>query len=84
MHKTDRRFRGYDYVRGGSKFVTICLEPRRPLFGHVDPYWAKLNFPTFFRQERAECGTLCWPEDIDVPPESVWEDVSHSITHANS
>ena len=44
-----------------------------------DPYWAKLNSPAFFRQVRAECGTLCWPEDIDVSPESVWEDVSRNI-----
>ena len=36
MHKTRRRFCGYDYVRGGSMFVTPCLEPRRPLFGRVD------------------------------------------------
>jgi len=36
MHKTHRRFRGYDYARGGSMFVTTCLEPRRPLFGRVD------------------------------------------------
>ena len=43
-----------------------------------DPYWAKLSSPAFFRQVRAECGTLCWPEDIDVAPESVWEDVSGS------
>ena len=41
-----------------------------------DPYWAKLKSPAFFRQVRAECGTLCWPEDIDVAPESVWEDAS--------
>ena len=41
-----------------------------------DPYWAKLKSPTFFRQVRAECGTLCWPEDIDVAPESVWADAS--------
>ena len=49
-----------------------------------DPYWAKLESPAFFRQVKAECGTLCWPEDIDVPPESVWEDVTRSITPANS
>ena len=28
---------------------------------------------------RAECGTLCWPEDIDVAPESVWEDVVRDV-----
>ena len=36
MHKTRRRFRGYDYARGGAMFVTICLEQRRRLFGRVD------------------------------------------------
>ena len=36
MHKTRRRFRGYDYARGGAMFVTTCLEHRRPLFGRVD------------------------------------------------
>lgn len=49
-----------------------------------DPYWAKLGSPSFFRQVRAECGTLCWPEDIDLPPESIWEDVSRSTAHASS
>ena len=36
MHKAHRRFRGYDYARGGSMFVTTCFEHRRPLFGRVD------------------------------------------------
>ena len=27
----------------------------------------------FFRQVRAEHGTLTWPNDIDVAPETVWE-----------
>ncbi len=36
MHKTYRRFHGYDYARGGSMFVTTCLEHQRPLFGRVD------------------------------------------------
>ncbi len=43
-----------------------------------DPYWARLASPAFFRQVKAECGTLCWPGDIDVAPESVWEDVSRN------
>ena len=30
-------------------------------------------------QVKTECGMLCWSEDIDVPSESVWEDVSRSI-----
>jgi len=41
-----------------------------------DKYWSKLKSPAFFRQVRAECGTLCWPGDIDVAPESVWADAS--------
>ena len=32
MHRTRRRFRGYDYARGGSMFVTICLKRRHRLF----------------------------------------------------
>ena len=27
---------------------------------------------SIFRQVRAEHGTLCWPDDIDVAPETVW------------
>lgn len=27
-----------------------------------------------FSQVRAEHGTLCWPGDIDVAPETVWEE----------
>ena len=30
--------------------------------------------PTYFRQVKAEYGTLCWPNDIDIDPEEVWED----------
>lgn len=30
-----RRYRGYDYVRGASLFVTIVTEPRAGLFGRV-------------------------------------------------
>ena len=28
---------------------------------------------SLFNQVRAEHGTLCWPNDIDVAPETVWE-----------
>lgn len=49
----------------------------------ADPYWAKLKSPALFRQVRAECGTLCWPEDIDIAPESVWEDVSKGNVQNN-
>ncbi len=38
-----------------------------------DPYWARLKTPAYFRQVKAECGTLVWPGDLDVAPESVWE-----------
>ena len=31
-----RRFKGWDYSKGASFFITITLEERRPLFGHVE------------------------------------------------
>jgi len=37
-------------------------------------YWESLNNPSVFRQVRVDCGTLCWPNDIDIDPEEVWED----------
>lgn len=37
-------------------------------------YWSALRSPAFFRQVRAEYGMLCWPNDIDIAPEDVWED----------
>ena len=43
-----------------------------------DRYWASLNNPVFFRQVRVDCGTLCWPNDIDIDPEEVWEDCEKS------
>ena len=39
-----------------------------------DDYWGALRNPAFFGQVRAECGTLCWPNDIDIDPEEIWED----------
>ena len=39
----------------------------------TDKYWDCLNNPAIFRQVRVECGTLCWPNDIDIDPEEVWE-----------
>ena len=30
-----RRFHGYDYLRGAAMFITIVVEPRRPLFGAI-------------------------------------------------
>lgn len=30
-----RRFHGYDYSRGAAMFITIVVEPRRPLFGAI-------------------------------------------------
>ena len=41
-----------------------------------ESYWAPLRSPSFFRQVRAECGMLCWPQDIDIAPEDVWEDAA--------
>ena len=43
----------------------------KPLLG--DAYWKRLADPAFFRLVRAECGTLAWPDDIDISPEDVWE-----------
>ena len=39
-----------------------------------DKYWSSLANPAFFRQVRVDCGTLCWPNDIDIDPEEVWDD----------
>ena len=39
-----------------------------------DPYWAALRNPSYFRRVKVECGTLCWPNDIDIAPEDIWED----------
>ena len=30
-----RRFKGLDYTKGASLFITIATEPRRPLFGEI-------------------------------------------------
>ena len=37
-------------------------------------YWECLKTPSFFRQVRVDCGTLCWPNDVDIDPEEVWDD----------
>ena len=39
-----------------------------------EKYWACLKSPAYFRQVKAEYGMLCWPNDIDIAPEDVWED----------
>ena len=39
-----------------------------------EDYWRCLSEPAYFRQVKAEYGTLCWPNDIDVAPEEVWQD----------
>ena len=39
-----------------------------------EKYWACLKSPSYFRQVKADCGMLCWPNDIDIAPEDVWED----------
>ena len=33
--KRYRRFKGWDYAKGVSLFITIATEPRRPLFGEI-------------------------------------------------
>ena len=39
-----------------------------------EKYWSSLRQPGDFRQVKAEYGMLCWPHDIDIAPEDVWED----------
>ena len=39
-----------------------------------EKYWSRLCSPTYFRRVKVECGMLCWPDDIDIAPEDVWED----------
>ena len=39
-----------------------------------EKYWSSLRQPGYFRQVKAEYGMLCWPHDIDIAPEDVWED----------
>ena len=38
-----------------------------------EKYWSCLCQPAYFRQVKAEYGMLCWPNDIDIAPEDVWE-----------
>ena len=41
---------------------------------YVDyPCYHKLRDPEFFALVRAEHGTLMWPGEIDISPETVWE-----------
>lgn len=40
-----RRFKGWDYAKGASLFITIGVEPRRRLFGEVDGGEVKLSWP---------------------------------------
>ena len=40
----------------------------------ADKFWARLSDPSFFRLVKADCGTLVWPDDIDIDPEEIWED----------
>ena len=43
------------------------------------PFWKRLSDPAFFRLVRAECGTLVWPDDVDIDPEEVWEDCKKDV-----
>lgn len=41
---------------------------------YVDyPCYSPLKSQAIFSLVRADHGTLCWPGDIDIAPESVWE-----------
>ncbi len=62
----DRRIRvSFENGMGGVFDCTPYLQ---------DKYWASLANPAFFRQVRVDCGTLCWPNDIDIDPEEIWDD----------
>ena len=39
----------------------------------AEKYWERLGNPVFFQQVRAAWGTLCWPGEIDIDPEEVWD-----------
>jgi hypothetical protein len=39
-----------------------------------ESYWQPLKQPSYFRRVFVSCGTLCWPNDLDIDPEEVWED----------
>jgi len=54
--------------KNGTTGIYDC----RPLLS--DAFWAPLKDKSFFNLVHAECGTLVWNDDIDVAPESVWED----------
>ena len=62
----DRRIRVS--FENGMTGIFDCL----PYMGNK--YWEALKNPVFFRLVKAEYGTLCWPNDIDIDPEEIWED----------
>lgn len=35
--------------------------------------WSRLKEPALFRAARAEMGTVVWPGDIDIDPETLYE-----------
>ena len=47
-------------------------------------FWSRLSSPAFFRLVRAECGTLVWPDDIDIDPEEIWEGCVKGGSNAGS
>ena len=40
------------------------------------PIYAPLREPSFFRRAHIECGTVVWSDELDVSPESLYEDSS--------
>lgn len=44
-----------------------------PLFHY--PCYRRLNNPVYFHRVKAERGTAVWPEDEDLSPELLWENL---------
>ncbi len=49
----------------------------------LDPYWKQLKDESFFNTVRVDCGTLTWPNDIDIAPEEVWRGAKRGTSAAD-
>ena len=60
--------------RNGARGLYDC----KPLLENA--FWSSLRNVKFFNQAHAECGTIVWNDEIDISPESVWEDCEFEKT----